>query len=42
MCIKSLKNINTSGAGIGKEADLIHAKTRAILHTLVVILICTL
>lgn len=31
MCIKSLKNINTSGAGIGKEADLIQAKTRGYL-----------
>jgi len=27
MCVLSLKNLNTSGAGIGKEADLINAKT---------------
>lgn len=27
-CILSLKNLNTSRAGIGKEADLINAKTR--------------
>lgn len=27
MCVESLKNLNTSGIGIGKEADLIHAKT---------------
>lgn len=31
MCIESLKNLNTSGAGIGKEADLINAKTRGYL-----------
>lgn len=31
MCILSLKNLNTSGAGIGKEADLINAKTRGYL-----------
>lgn len=28
MCMDSLKNLNTYEAGINKEVDLIHAKTR--------------